>query len=223
MVTGSLTDGRRPRVQIERGIRRRLPRAASLRRCFTLGFAAVCSPSDGGGIPGQAAYLPADQSFAEESLPDHPREPIDEYRASPAVTTASHDSAPDKRLPTAQVPSRSGGSGRRLADRRRRAPPTGAGQPRSTRIDQQRAWLHKGKAAGIDQSCRFWCKSAGDQDRVAQRRHAIEVGQGKNGFGRRGIGDRAAVGGEDAAFEPCGAFRHFAPDPAVADDPDRAP
>jgi hypothetical protein len=46
--------------------------------------------------------------------------------------------------------------------------------------------------------------------------------QGKNGFGRRGIGDRVAVGGEDSAFEACGALRHLAPDPAVADDADGA-
>ena len=63
---------------------------------------------------------------------------------------------------------------------------------------------------------------ARDENRVAQRQHAIEFGQGEDGFRRRGIGDRAAVGGEDAAFEASGALRHLAPDPAVADDADRA-
>jgi len=46
-------------------------------------------------------------------------------------------------------------------------------------IDQQRARIHQGKPAGIDQSCRFRRKGAGDQDRVAKRQHAVEVAQGK--------------------------------------------
>jgi hypothetical protein len=43
-------------------------------------------------------------------------------------------------------------------------------------IDQQCARPHQGKPAGVDQSCRFRRKGARDQDRVAQRQHAIEVG-----------------------------------------------
>src|SRR5690349_5954699 len=43
--------------------------------------------------------------------------------------------------------------------------------------------------------------------------------RGVNGFSRRRVGDRAAVGGEDAAFESGSAFGHLTPDPAVADDP----
>jgi len=90
-------------------------------------------------------------------------------------------------------------------------------------IDQQRPRLHQGKPAGIDQSCRLRRKRASDQDGVAQRQHAIEVGQRENGFGRRGIGHRAAVGSKDAAFKSRRAFGHLAPDPAVADDADGAP
>ena len=55
------------------------------------------------------------------------------------------------------------------------------------------------------------------------REHAVEIGQGENGFRWRGIGDRGAVGGEDAAAETGGAFRHLAPDPAIADNADGAP
>ena len=45
------------------------------------------------------------------------------------------------------------------------------------------------------------------------REHAIEIGHRENGFGWRGIGDQAAIGGEDAAFEPRRGFRDLAPDP----------
>src|SRR5206468_2223456 len=39
-----------------------------------------------------------------------------------------------------------------------------------------------------------------------------------DGFGRRRLGDRAAIGGEDAAFEPDRARGDLAADPAITDD-----
>jgi hypothetical protein len=73
--------------------------------------------------------------------------------------------------------------------------PLDDGRPRD--VDQQRARFHQGEPAGVDQSFGFRRKGAGDQDGVAQRQHTIDLGQGVYGLGRRGIGDRAAVGGQD--------------------------
>ena len=75
-----------------------------------------------------------------------------------------------------------------------------ANDRRPRHIDQQRARFHQGKAAGVDQPFRLRGEPARDKDRVAQRQHAIEFGQGEDGFRRRGIGDWAAVGDEDSAF-----------------------
>jgi hypothetical protein len=49
---------------------------------------------------------------------------------------------------------------------------TPAWSPRD--IDEQRAGLHQGKATGVDQAFRFRRQRAGNEDRVAERQHAIE-------------------------------------------------
>jgi len=46
-------------------------------------------------------------------------------------------------------------------------------------IDQQRARLHQGEPACIDQPCRFRRERAGDQNRVAQRRMRSRSASGK--------------------------------------------
>jgi RND family efflux transporter MFP subunit len=53
------------------------------------------------------------------------------------------------------------------------------------------------------------------------RQHTIKFDERVNSFCWRGLCYRAAVGGENAAFEPRGAFRHLTPDPTIPDDPDR--
>ena len=144
-------------------------------------------------------------------MPRRPhRKPSREFRR-----TSSSVHAPRKRAATREQPSRRpavrlGLRGILPPDIERGAPEMTVFQSRIKRIfvddrrprdiDQQRARLHQGKAAGVDQPFRFRRQPAGDKDRVAQRQHAIELGQGEDSFRRRGIGDRAAVGGEDTAF-----------------------
>jgi hypothetical protein len=55
---------------------------------------------------------------------------------------------------------------------------------------------------------------SGSMRSSSTREEVVPVGPGST------IGLRLAA---NAAFEPRGAFRHLAPDPAVANDPDRAP
>jgi hypothetical protein len=88
-------------------------------------------------------------------------------------------------------------------------------------VDQQCAWLHEGQAVGVDQP--FVSGASPHEIRTVSHNSSMRSSSAKGKTYRPARDWRPGCGCEDAAFEACGAFRHLTSDPAVADDPDRAP
>src|SRR6516225_8721620 len=83
MVTGSLTTAGVPALRSEVGHRTRLPRTASPDGASRSGSPPSARLPTRPVSPGWRLTRLRTGSFAAESLPDHPREPIDEYRGEP--------------------------------------------------------------------------------------------------------------------------------------------
>src|SRR5207248_4830132 len=91
---------------------------------------------------------------------------------------------------------------------------------RAANIDQEGGRLHQRQPASIDQPSGFRPEAGGDQQHVALRQHAVELGERINLRRIALILDRAAIGGDDLAAEGDRALRDLAADPAIPDDAD---
>src|SRR6266496_726812 len=92
---------------------------------------------------------------------------------------------------------------------------------RAADVDQERGRLHQRQSPGVEQPLGLRPEPGRDQQRIASRQHAVELGEWINLRGVALVGDRAAIGGDNLAAEASGTFGDLSADPSVTDDADR--